>query len=88
MTKTEYGVPVPRGVRKDWTAYNRSARGEPFTLRGYGVPLEWGDPTICVVWRDRFGRARLCVGHYANGRSATIRTDANGRQKTTFGEVE
>jgi hypothetical protein len=84
---TVFGVPVPRGVRKDWTARNRSNHGESFTLLGYGLPREWGKPSNVVAWYDRFGRCRLIVSHFGNGRAATIRIDANGNRKLTYGDV-
>jgi hypothetical protein len=54
-------------------------------LRSKGVPLSWDDPIRCVSWTDRFGRVRLIVGHFSNGRAATVRIDANGGWKTSFG---
>jgi hypothetical protein len=60
----------------------------PFLTRRYSVPSEWGGPTNCVTWRDRFQRLRLIVAHYPNGRSATVRIDANGNRKwTEFGDI-
>lgn len=53
-------------------------------LRSKYVPAPWGDPIRCVAWFDRFGRCRTCVGHYANGRAALVRADANGKWRTEF----
>jgi hypothetical protein len=85
--KTEYGVPVPRGVPRDWEATSMDRAGAATILKMRGVPADWGDPDNCVAWFDRFGRCRAIVGHYANGRSALVRIDANGISKTTFGDV-
>jgi hypothetical protein len=87
MTKTEYGVPVPRGVRKDWEATSMAAKSAGMFLRHCLIPEAWNDPIKCVAWFDRFGRARACVAYYGNGRSALVRRDANGGFKTTFGQV-
>lgn len=57
-------------------------------LRNRAVPASWNDPTNCVAWDDRFDRTRLLVAHYPNGRSATVRIDADGNWKTSFGDVE
>ena len=84
--KTEYGIPVPRGVQKDWEAWNALSGSEESLLR-YSVPAEWGAPVAAVAWMDRFKRTRLLSAHYPNGRSATVRIDANGNWKTTFGNV-
>lgn len=82
--KTAYGIPVPRGVQKDWdaTSMTRDSAGA-FLLRYAGN--EWGDPVRCVAWFDRFERCRLCVGEYANGRSITVRIGINGNWKASFG---
>lgn len=85
MTKGAYGIPVPRGVRQDWKAQPERSG---YSLHTHRVPGEWGNPAKCVIWYDRFNRRRLIVAHYANGRSATVRIDANGVWKTVFGEVE
>jgi hypothetical protein len=82
--RMEYGVPVPRGVQKDWEANSMGREGAGAYLRSHHAPADWGDPTNCVAWFDRFGRCRLCVGHYANGRAVTMRKDANGKYGTTF----
>lgn len=84
--KIEYGIPVPRGVQKDWTAWN-ALSGSEKGLLNYNVPAEWGAPVACAAWEDRFRHTRLIVAHYPNGRSATVRIDANGNWKTLFGEV-
>jgi len=83
--RTEYGIPVPRGVQKDWTS-GTMLNARPFLCR-YTIPHEWGEPSKCAMWRDRFGRLRLIVAHYSNGCSATVRIDANGNWKTSFGDV-
>lgn len=88
MTKTAYGVRVPRGVQKDWGVTTMSRSGGSEWFRRHSAPAGWGDALKCVVWRDRFGRCRACVAHYANGRSALVRIDANGVWKTSFGEVD
>jgi hypothetical protein len=82
--KTKYGVPVPRGVQKDWEASPMGLDGAGEYLRSHHAPNYWGDPTRCVAWFDRFGRCRLCVGYYANGRAVTMRKDANGKYSATF----
>lgn len=87
MTKEAYGIPVPRGVPKDWEVHRLTDNAAGSLLRGYTVPLDWNDPTANAAWYDRFKRPRLIVGHYANGRSATVRIDANGVSRTIFGEV-
>lgn len=84
--KREYGIPVPRGVPKDWTSRQLAEDGDG--LRGFGVTEELGAVTKAVSWSDRFGRTRLFVFHFETGRSATVRIDANGNWKTSFGDVE
>lgn len=86
--KTEYGIPVPRGVQKDWSIAKVDGVRAQAWLRDCNVPSDWGQPTLCITWRDRFYRRRLIVAHYPKGRSATVRIDANGNWKTTFGDVE
>lgn len=81
-------IPVPRGVQKDWRTYEMPLGIGGRAGRTHGVPEEWGDPVKYVVWDDRFGRRRLCVAHYSNGRSATLRIDANGVWKMKFGDVK
>lgn len=88
MTKEAYGIPVPRGVPKDWKPTAKTLGIGGPVLREYSVPLDWEDPVKCVAWFDRFGRLRIIVGHYANGRSATVRIDAEGVSRTIFGEVK
>jgi hypothetical protein len=83
--RTEYGMPVPRGVRKDWEANSMGCEGAGGVLRRYHTPPEWGDPAKCVAWFDRFERLRVIAGHYENQRSATVRIDANGKWSATFG---
>lgn len=87
MKQEVYGIPVPRGVPKDWRAQlvRRDIAGT--LLRKFTAPTEWGDPFRCVAWMDRFERTRLIVGHFDNERSATVRIDMNGNWKTKFGEV-
>jgi hypothetical protein len=85
--KTEYGIPVPRGVQKTWTSMSMHPEIALDLLRPYTIPEDWGGPSECVAWYDRFRRWRLIVAHYPNGRSATVRIDANGNWKTTFGDV-
>ena len=84
---TAYGIPVPRGVPKDWRAAAEAPVFAVILQRKYTVPEEWGQPSRCVGWFDRFERRRLIVAHYSNGSSATVRIDANGVWKTVFGEV-
>lgn len=87
MGKVAYGIPVPRGVQKDWEVTSMTTdSGGPF-FRRYGVVSDWGEPIRCVAWFDRFGRCRLCVGEYANGRTATVRIDMNANWKTSFGDA-
>jgi hypothetical protein len=83
-----FGIPVPRGVQKDWEAVPMAADKAAALLRCFGAPAEWGEPTACVRWEDRFGRTRLHVGHYTNGRSVTVRIDANGNPAARFGDVK
>lgn len=82
--KTEYGISVPRGVQKDWDACSMGQGGAGEYLRTRHVPADWGDPIRCVAWFDRFGRCRICIGQYANGREAVVRSDANNNHRTTF----
>jgi hypothetical protein len=86
--KTEYGIDVPRGVPKDWKASDIGSLKGGEVLRQHNTPAEWGDPDCAVSWFDRFRRCRLCIGHYPNGRSATVRSDVNGKRKTSFGDVK
>ena len=85
--KTEYGVPVPRGVRKDWDVSSMDTASSGSLMRRYHTDPMWEDPTRCVAWFDRFERLRVCVAHYPNGRSATLRKDANGKWSMTFGKA-
>lgn len=85
--KFAYGVPVPRGVQKDWEATSMTLDSGGMMFRNYGVPEAWGDPLKCVAWFDRFERVRACVGHYANGRAALFRKDMNANWKLSFGDI-
>lgn len=85
--RTEYGIPVPAGVKKDWEANSMGREGAGSVLRKYHTPLEWGDPENCVAWFDRFERLRTVVGHYPNGRSVIVRINANGKWSAAFGRA-
>ncbi|HYI40038.1 MAG TPA: hypothetical protein VE053_06940 [Allosphingosinicella sp.] len=58
-----------------------------YLLGPYVAPEPLGEPSECVAWYDRFRRWRLILAHYPNGRSATVRIDANRNWKTTVGDV-
>lgn len=59
--KLTYGIPVPRGVQKDWDATSMTLDSSGNMLRAEGVRADWSDPIKCVAWFDRFERLRLCV---------------------------
>lgn len=85
--KLAYGIPVPRGVRKDWEVTSMTLDSAGAFMRRHSVPVGWGDPDNCVAWFDRFGHCRVCVGHFSNGRAVTVRRDANGSWKASYGDA-
>lgn len=85
---TVYGIEQPAGIRKAWEATSMEEKSAGAMLRRYHAPEDWGDPTNCVAWFDDEGDGplRVCVAHYANGRSATLRRSA-ARFSLTLGRA-